>query len=69
MTDVRDQISQIIEDKAFKQSAIAKRAGMTPDLLCATLKKRRRLDANEFLMVCAAMGMTPEEVASYDKEE
>lgn len=65
MPDVRDSISSIIHDRAHKQAAIAERAGLTPDQFCAVLKHRRRLDANEFLAVCAALGMTPEDVAGY----
>ena len=41
----------------------------TLDKLCAALKHRRRLDANEFLAVCAALDMTPENVAEYGREE
>ena len=69
MQDVRNQIAAIIEDKALKQSVIAARAGLTPDKLCATLKGRRRMDANELLRVCAAMDMTPEQVASYQPKK
>lgn len=65
MPDVRDNITRIIRDRAHNQSVIARRAGMTPDKLCAALKHRRRLDANEFLAVCAALDMTPEDVAGY----
>ena len=63
MSDVRDQISRIIEDRALKQSVIAHRAGLTPDKFSASLNHRRRLDANEFLAVCAVLGMAPNEVA------
>ncbi len=66
--DVRDNIGHIIQDRAHKQSVIAQRAGLTPDQFCAVLKHRRRLDANEFLQVCAALDMTPEAVAGYQKE-
>lgn len=65
MPDVKDSISRIIQDRAYKQSTIAQRAGLTPDKLCAALKRRRRLDANEFLAVCAALDMKPEDVAGY----
>lgn len=65
MPDVRDQISRIIEDRALKQAVIAHRAGITPNKLCASLKHRRRLDANEFLAVCSVLGMAPDEVAVY----
>lgn len=69
MLDVRDQITRIIQDKAHKQGAIAQRAGLTPDQFCAVLKKRRKLDANEFLKVCDALGMSPQNVAEYQSAE
>lgn len=63
--DIRDQIFSIIHDRAYKQATIAQRSGLTPDQLCAVLKHRRKLDANEFLAVCAALDMSPEDVARY----
>lgn len=69
MPDVRDSITRIIKDRAYKQSAIAQRAGLTPDQFCAALKHRRKLDANEFLAVCEALNMTPEDVAGYAGKE
>lgn len=69
MSDVRDQITRIIQDRAHKQGVIAQRAGLTPDKLCAALKHRRKLDANEFLAVCEALNMTPEDVAGYSGRE
>ena len=68
MVDVRDNITCIIHDRAHKQAVIAQRAGLTPDQFCAVLKHRRRLDANEFLAICTALNMTPEDVAGYQKE-
>lgn len=65
MPDIRDQLSIIIRDRAYKQAAIAQRAGLTPDQFCAVLKHRRKLDANEFLAVCTALGMKTEAVAEY----
>lgn len=65
MNDVRDKISCIIRDRAHTQAIIAHRAGLTPDQLNATLKHRRKLEANEFLKICAALDMTPEQVAGY----
>lgn len=69
MPDIRDQISRIIQDRAHKQGAIAQRAGLTPDQLCAALKHRRKLDANEFLAVCKALDMSPEAVVGYAGKE
>ena len=69
MSDIRDQISSIIRDRAHKQAAIARRAGLTPVQLCAVLKHRRKLDANELFRVCKALGMSPNEVADYVPEK
>lgn len=69
MPDVRDNITRIIRDRAYKQGEIAKRAGLTPDQFCAALKHRRKLDANEFLAVCTALDMPPEAVAGYVGKE
>lgn len=66
MPDVRDNIARVIQNQAYKQSTIAQRAGLTPDKFCDALKHRRKLDTNEFLAVCAALGMTPIEVADYE---
>ena len=69
MSDIRDQISCVIRDRSHKQSAIARRAGLTPVQLCAVLKHRRKLDANELFRVCEALGMSPGEVAAYVPEK
>jgi len=69
MSDVRDSITRIIRDRAHNQGVIARRAGMSPDKLCSVLRHRRRLDANEFLALCIALGMSPEAVAAYGGEE
>ena len=67
MKDVRNQISRILEDRAHVQATIAKRAGLTPDQFNAVLKLRRRLDANEFLAVCAALDRPQQTIASWEK--
>lgn len=69
MPDVRDNITQIIMDRAYKQGTIAKRAGLTPDQFCAALRHRHKLDANEFIAVCEALDMSPDAVAGYTGKE
>lgn len=48
-----------------KTESFIHRAAQHPDQFCTVLKRRRRLDANEFLKVCVALDMTPEDVAAY----
>ena len=57
MRDVRLVIGEKIKDKGFSQAAIARKAGMTPQQLCDVVNLRRRLDANEMLDICDAMGI------------
>ncbi len=63
--DIRENLNNYISDKAVKQCEIATRAGMTPAKLCAVLKKRRMLEANELFDLCDALGTTPDELRSY----
>ena len=68
MSDIRENIATIIQSRACVQSEIARRAGLTPAQFNSVLMKRRKLEANELFRVCAALGMTSEEVAGYGKE-
>lgn len=63
--DIRDQIKAIIDDRALKQSLVAKRVDMQPCQLCATLKMRRKLEAMEFIRLCYAMDMSCDDVINY----
>ncbi len=63
--DVRKNLREIIRDKAFVQAGIARKAGMTPMQLGQALRGNRRLDTDEFLRVCAAVNMLPEDVIYY----
>lgn len=60
--DVRDLIALEIKSRGFKQSSIADMSGLTKQQLCDIIKKRRRLDANEMVSLCKAMGITPNDL-------
>lgn len=64
--DIRDNIRKYIRDKGMTQAVLARRAGLTPAKLSAALTKRRGLEANEFIRLCEAMGVTMEEMRDYD---
>ena len=66
-TDVRDSLRVFIRGHGYKQTAIAKKANMTPDALSACLNKKRQLEANEFLDVCAAMQIQPGDLQEYER--
>ena len=60
--DVRDLVAREIRTRGFKQSAIAYMSGLTKQQLCDIINKRRRLDANEMVSLCRAMGITPNDL-------
>ena len=69
MEDIRDCLKKIIKDGPYNQSAIARKAALTPDKLSAILNKSRRLEANEMINLCEALGITPDELMCYSKTQ
>lgn len=66
--DIRDNIRSYIRDRGLIQAVLARRAGMTPAKLSAALTKRRGLEANEFIRLCEAMGVSMEEMRNYNSK-
>lgn len=66
MEDIRDNLKAVIIEKGFIQNVIAKKAKLSPAKLSSILSKNRRLEANEMFAICAAIGMTPEELKNYN---
>ena len=62
MPDVRTVLKNLISDRGFNQSAIARKANMTPSKLNDILNLRRRLDANEMFNLCDAMEISYNEL-------
>lgn len=63
--DVRVNLRNMIRDKAFLQSAVARKAGMSPCKLSQIVNLERKLEANEMFALCYAMEITPVELADY----
>lgn len=55
MRDARDGIAYELRQRGFKQTAIAKMAGLTEQQLSDIINKRRKMDANEMFLLCEAM--------------
>ena len=68
MIDVRINLKGIIRDRGFRQSAIAKKAGMSPCKLSQVVNLERKLEANEMFALCNAMEITPVELYEYDSQ-
>ena len=67
--DVRDTLRDVIKERGFKQSAIAQMANLTPSKLSQTLKKARRLDANEMFAICNAIGINPQDLRAIANQQ
>lgn len=69
MSDIRDNLRQIFEDKGLVQAKFAKRLEMTPVQISGILNKKRRLEANELFCFCDALNMSPKEIQDYPAGE
>ena len=68
MSDIRDNLRQIFEDRGLVQAKFAKRVEMTPVQISGILNKKRRLEANELFCFCDALNMSPIEIQEYRGE-
>lgn len=59
-------IVRVINEKGFKQNAIAENAGMTPQALCDVIGDRRILKINEIVRLAAALGVDISELFKTD---
>lgn len=50
-------IKRIIDENGIKQSHIANKIGMSPDLLNKTLEGKRNLKADEFISLCSVLSL------------
>ena len=67
--DVRVNLRNVIKDKGYKQSVIAKKANLSPVKFSQILNLERKLEANELYDVCFALDMTPMELKEYTSVE
>lgn len=50
-------IKAYIADNGIKQSFVAERTGMPPELLRRSLEGRRKLQADEFIAICGVLSL------------
>ncbi|WP_040196957.1 hypothetical protein [Candidatus Soleaferrea massiliensis] len=66
MIDIRDNLQNIIANSGYKKSYIAEKSKiLTKQQLSDILRKRRKLEANETLMLCEVLGITPNQLKDY----
>lgn len=66
--DIRDNLRRYIMDKGLTQATLAMRVGMTPSQLNFVLKKRRKLEAGEFISLCGVLGVSMEDMRDYGEK-
>lgn len=66
--DIRECLKPAIDKKGYKCGFVANEAGLTDQQLSDIMGKRRRLEANEFMEICRAIKMSPDEVMKCGNE-
>ena len=64
---VAPNVKRIIKQKCLKQSAVATRAGYTPNQLCSMLKGRKIIKDIDIMNIAIALGVDANEL--FKKEE
>jgi DNA-binding Xre family transcriptional regulator len=62
-------LKRYIGDNLIKQTALADKAGMRKDVFSRLLNTSRRVYGDEVAGICAAIGLTFEEIANYKTNE
>lgn len=62
VVDVRDTIREAITERGYIQSAVAKKARLTPAKLSGILNKSRKLEASELFILCDILHLDPREL-------
>lgn len=52
------KVREYIEEKGFKQAAIARKASMTKQALSESLNGKRQITADEYVRICDALGVS-----------
>ncbi len=63
--DIRENLRNYIEDKSIFKTAVARKSGMAYLPFISMLNKNRRLEANELLNICDALGVSIDEIRKY----
>ena len=56
---INERLSDYVTQNGIKQSYIAQKTGLTADIVSKMLNGNRRILADEFLLICAALKIDP----------
>lgn len=62
---VYDSISAAVSDSGLKQKFIAERMGLSEPTFSALLAGKRKIDVDEFFILCQILNKTPDELYHY----
>lgn len=54
-----NQLNRFITEKGIKQVHLSRKTGMAPDIVSKILKGKRKITAEEFLLICDALEIDP----------
>lgn len=66
--DVQSRISAYVNQMGIKQTAICEKTGLKKDAVSAMLNNKRKMSADEFELICRAIGKTPNDFMVIDVE-
>lgn len=56
---INQKLKQYVDEKGIKQSYIRQKTGLSADAVSRVLNSTRKLQADEFLSICAALELDP----------
>lgn len=54
-------IKKYLEENGIKQTFVSKKTGIPEPILCMMLNDNRKIEANEYMMICDAIGVPLEQ--------
>lgn len=68
MFDARNALREYLNETGIRQSHLARKCGIRSDCLSRMLNGRRRIRADELLLLCQALHLTVEQLSRYDRQ-
>lgn len=59
--ETNKKLAKIIAERGIKQTFISERTGISLDAISRILRCERKVTADEFLKICKAIGISPED--------
>lgn len=58
---INDQLNAYLAKTGIKQVTLSKKTGISPDAISRILRNERKISAEEFLEICYALDLNPNE--------